>query len=334
MENQSRLGRLLDILKLPFGSREPRLSPQAEAIKQNLLNSLNGKGFQVFRDFLTPEEERQYLELIPSVVEREERLQAEYPSKIKPPGWQMTHPLTHDPDNFRYIVHTIINTKNDYVASLRGEPRREYPTREWTDLGGFLSRNMTSCTLVDELHRGTYVQDQVPHGFILDVPEENIVAIHPFDMGKPWDIQDKHEGEQALKGGITRKNNTASAQEFFDNGVHSLYNEIVVDGIGPKRRQISISGVFLIVDPILEIPLYEFDIRLSRRRQKEVAELLRQGYREKHVVPERWYINRMKERYQQAKDLAQLLAVPIIHIPANLGPNWCNWYRKYILPKN
>lgn len=326
IENQSRFNQLLNILRTPFGSKESKLSPQAEAIRQNLLNPLNGKHFRIIRDFLTTEEERRYLELIPSVVEREERLQAEYSSKVKPPGWQITNALTHNPDNFRYIVHAIINTKNDYEASLRGEPKKQYPTREWEDLAGFLSRSRTSCTLVDELHRGTYVQDQVPHGFILNVPEENIVAIDPFDMGKPGKIKDKKEAERLISKGIERKKNTASAQEFFDNGVHDMYNEVVIDGIGPKGREISIGGVFLIVDPILGIPLYEFHIRVSRSQHKSIKQLESDSTQGE---TERWHINRMTERYQQAKDLAQLLAVPIIHIPANLRPEW---YRKYIIP--
>lgn len=337
MGNESRLGRFLGRFRKNDEFLPPKLSPQGEIIRERLLDPHGSTHFRNLREFLTPDEERRYIELLPDVVEREEKLRVEYVGKEKPPGWQTTDPKNHDPDNFRYIVHTIINTKNDYVASLRGEPKVDYSTRPWTDLDGFLARNMTSCTLVDELHRGTYVQDQVPHGFILEVPEENIVAIDPFDMGKPWDMQDKKEAEKTLWDGIQRKQNTPSAQAFFDEGVSGWYNEVVVDGIGPQNRNIQISGIFMIVDPVLGIPQYEIKTRLSRTRQQEIAKLAKKGYKEEdveNIIPgygtEKWFIQRMKDRYQQAKDLSELLKVPIVPIPQLIHPQW---YRKYILPE-
>lgn len=283
--------------------------------------------FQDLHRLLTPKEKSTYLELFPSALEKEKRLQAEYPTKNKPSGWQTTDPLNHDPNSFRYIVHAIINTlDNDYIASLLEKPARTYRMRKWMSLAGFLSREMISCTLIDEVHRGTYDQRKALfHGFILKVSEENILAIAPGDMLKITQefpdgrkICSRQESEEKIRESIKRKNTTTSAQDFLDKGVNPNYNEIVVDGIGLNGRQIGIEALFLIVDPILEIPLYELYTRLKWHPLEIYDRILDPIFKPKLGEDIRWEIMEMRKRYQEARILAQLLNIPIVHIPLQL----------------
>lgn len=332
--SEARLARFIKGFRGRFLSPEEKLMAQRDAlIRERLLDPQNGNHFKNLIESLTLDEERHYLKVLPSVIEREERLLEEYKTKVKPYGWLTTDPANHDPDNFRYIVHAIIS-RNDYVASLRGEAKKDYPYKDWMDLEGFLKRKLTSCTLIDEVHRGTYVQDGVPHGFILDVPEENIIAIDASDMGKPWDIQDEEAFyERERDKGIKKRQNTPSAQQFFDEGVSEWYNELVVNGIG-KGGKIKVSGVFLIVDPILGIPSYELYSRTSRSVNEQLRHLKKDGYSDSLIsqLPEyssmRFYQERAQKGMQEARDLSELLSVPLIPIPQLIHPDW---YRKYIL---
>ena len=318
-------------LTKPFTTSEQAYrNPRTENLYQRLL-TLDSNYFNYLRQILTPAELTNYLQNMEPVVESEERLLREYPDKNKPAGWKTTDPKKHNPENFRYIVHTIINRNNDYVASLRGKPRNEQSRQKYTDLQGFLERPFTSCTLIDETHRGTYSQAKIPHGFILEVPEENIIAINPNDMGKPWDVEDKEEFQSRNKKDIDLRKQTPSAQDFLNAGVSEFYNELVVSGIGPEGRKISITGVFLIVDPFLGIPLYELYTRLPPDIKRKVEELRKKKYTEEEIekmLPRLQAVSQMKKQYQQAKDLAELLKVPIVHIPQLIHPSW---YRQHIL---
>lgn len=93
-------------------------------------SALKSDHFHYLTRILTPIELTNYLQNIQSSVEREERLLREYPDKEKPVGWQTSDPKKHNPENFRYIVHTIINRRNDYVTSLKGEPQNKQSTKK------------------------------------------------------------------------------------------------------------------------------------------------------------------------------------------------------------
>jgi len=278
---------------------------------------------------LTTEEKSKYLELYPRALERENRLLTEYAGKLKPPGWQTTHPQNHDADNFRYIVHTIVNTNdNDYVASLNGATEKRDRTRVWTSLEGFLKRELISTSLVDEVHRGTYYQREfIFHGFVFSVPEVNIIAVARGDMLKPsFDFAngeqlhnrqeiEKHSG---VKAGIELRQNT-TAQSFLDKGVNPNYNEVVIDGVGPTGEQIRVEGVFMIVDPVLGIPLYELYSRLSKNPQDIYRRLVSPVFSPALGDEVRWDVLRMRKRFQEATDLAKLLKVPHVPIPTALS---------------
>lgn len=246
---------------------------------------------------------------------REARLRAEYPNKSKPEGWGTNDPKFHDPENFRYIVHTTSIERLDNGVWLRSArnlgPKRKYEGNPWNVLiGDFISHDSISCTLVDEVHRGTYLQDTNPHGFILDVPEENIIALAPGDLGTPDTMTSREHRLRILRDGIERREKTPSAQAFFNDGVADVRNEVLVDGIGIRGRQIRISGVFVITDPILGIPLY--DLPVSNRWEPDI--ILRQifnpwGNEVSDIIRDR------RRLHKEAKDLAKFLAIPLVYIP-------------------
>lgn len=254
----------------------------------------------------------------PGAIKREERLRREYGTKDKPSGWGVTDPLNHNPENFRYIVHTTSKTSLDHATwetyARRLGPKREMNDNAWEVLiANFLARNSTSCTLIDEIHRTTYKWDVMPHGFILDVPEENIVALDPTDLGTHNVIQDKQERDCIHNNSVELKRNTLSAQSFLESCSYSFRNEVLIDGIGPEGRQIRIAGIFLITDPILGTPLDELHSRLNWHPSAVLDRIFSYGIRE-----ERYRVSEVKKQYQHMKDLAQLLHVPTVRIPAPL----------------
>lgn len=256
---------------------------------------------------------------LPGVVRREKRLRQEYPTKSKPDGWQTTDPLSHIPDNFRYIVHTtskaaIANAAWETYAKRLG-PKREMHGESWEVLiADFLARNSTSCTIIDEIHRTTYKWDVVSHGFILNVPEENIVALDPTDLGTHNHVQDKQERAQRHNTGIDLKNRTPSAQAFLETCSNDFRNEVLIDGIGSEGRQIRIAGVFLITDSILDVPLDELHSQLRWNPGLALERIL--SFNQSESVQ---LARSLKDEYQEMQKVAQLLEVPIIHIQAPLG---------------
>lgn len=254
----------------------------------------------------------------PGAIRREERLRREYGTKTKPTGWGLTDPLNHNPDNFRYIVHTTSKASLDgavretYAKGLG--PKRETNGNTWEVLiADFLARSSTSCTLIDEVYRGTYKWDVIPQGFILDVPEENIVALDPTDLGTKNYIQDKQERDRIHHNGIELKRNTPSAQTFLESCMDDFRNEVLIDGIGPEGTQIRIAGIFFITDPYSGTPLNEVASRLNWHPSAVFKRIFSHATSE-----ERYRTSRVKRQHQHMKDLAQLLHVPIIHIPAPL----------------
>lgn len=79
--------------------------------------------------------------------------------------------------------------------------------------------------------------------------------------------------------------------------------------------------MFLITEPIWGIPLYELHARLTWSPREILARLIKPGYWEE----ERYRIDQMKKQYREIKELAKLLSVPIIRIPAP---------RNYLYPSN
>lgn len=230
----------------------------------------------------------------PGAARREERLVREYPTKVKPDGWGTTDPLNHDPDNYRYLVHTT--SISDIVHRVRmhsgiriKEPSS--PSEMTALLADFTAHDSISCTLVDEIYRAAYKWRTLSLGLILDVPEENIVAIDRSDLGTWMCVtrdRSEREKEYFFKRGSEMLSYTPTAQDFIQNCRDDDYNEVLVDGIGNQGRKIRISGVFLITDPVLGTPLNRLD---PKRMRNEVAQ-------------------------REMDDVSQILQIPIVPLPA------------------
>lgn len=262
---------------------------------------------------LSETQKRLYVRNLPVVDARERQWRVDYAQKVKPEGWETTDPLNHDPNNYRYIVHDVYYD-NDFVSTLKGgSPRVFYtniaPTRKYSvTVDEFLSRMHISCSMIDEIHRGTYTDLNVGpdtyHGFILEVPEENIVEVWPHDMGK-GQFSENDEIKPLNPFAIDLFHNTPSAQEFMRMSREHYYNEVVVNGVGPSGKRIKIAGIYLLTHPILGIPLYEVEIARAKRIIGKYKDA--EGWQEE--------VEQLEPKYRQALDLAYLLRIPIVHIP-------------------
>lgn len=295
--------------------------PLVRAIRERFIPSEEDRMIEQMSRFYAPTtvfnnlseaQKRLYVRNLPVVDAREKQWRVEYDQKAKPAGWGTTDPLKHDPNNYRYIVHDVYYD-NDFVSALKGKPPRvfytTYPRRKYSvTIEAFLTRNHISCSMIDEIHRGTYTDRNIGpdtyHGFILEVPEENIVEAWPRDMGK-GQFNSNDEKRPLCEFAIDFFHNTPSAQEFMRLSGKDYYNEVVVNGIGPSGKQIKIIGVYLLTDPIIGIPLYEVETTRAKRilaKYKYAG-----GWQEE--------IERLEPKYRQALDLSHLLGTPIVYIP-------------------
>lgn len=272
-----------------------------------------------YLDRLSDEELKRLVQNIQIVQARERHLWDSWQFRQKPDGWQTTDPNSHDPDNFRYIVHAL-NVGSDMIKSLQtGNPEA---------LNYFLQRKGISCSLIDEVHRDTFMHSNGlarGHGLILDVPQENIVAVHYADMGKyspmPYlDLSD-NEIEEILQPYVDLKKQHPDAQSFFAK-TGCYYNEVVVS-------RAKVAGVFLKSDPFLNLPLDEVYSRLGLESLRAVHQFQRWGLaldNESDIIGSQplsgdlFYAKRFAgSRLQEAQEIARLLNIPLVLIPA---PNY------------
>jgi hypothetical protein len=159
---------------------------------------------------------------------------------------QQTPQLQTAPSQFRYIVCAMMNK---YTA--RGV---SYETIVKSP--DILKTFMLSGSIIDESHRPTYY----PYGFILSVPQENIVSTSRKDQSfknykaedpltplTPAVKNDQMDEVRRVAGGFSIQPPAAILQETKARG-SSGYNEIVVLGTGPTGTQIRPIGIFMKVD--------------------------------------------------------------------------------------
>lgn len=245
----------------------------------------------------------------------EAKTKPEHQTLIKPEGWRMSDPRHHDPKNFRYIVTTTSKTSMEMAAQLshaRGEAEGPPPT-EWEGLiAEMLARNSLSCTVIDENHRATFKQDVMPQALIIDVPPENIIGLDYTDLGVMYEIQDKAKRKNStfFKQGAELLANHSDAQTFLEKCSSTFRNEVLIDSTGPQDKQIRVAGVIFFTDPRSGTPLYELHSRYSWHPGKVASRIWRLG-----DTDETYTVRRLRQEYNDTKDLAKLLQIPIIHMP-------------------
>ena len=177
---------------------------------------------------------------------RIEKILSDYNSFDKLPGWKTTDPRSHDPANFRYLVHAIVpeDIKKDREALCSEIAKNGVTIDDKLDFDPlcepekFIARKYISCSVIDQAHYGTWNNA----GFVLKVPLENIIEADSKDMGTlPSDVFNY--------GG----HDIPTAEEILRETDFGSYNEVLIHGTNPKTKsQIKIIGGFVVVDPITE----------------------------------------------------------------------------------
>ena len=272
----------------------------------------------IFSEILGDKEFMQYLNNIPEVIRREISLRDTYDLRQKPGGWRMTNPVHHDPSNFRYLVHSHADDGAIINQLRKGNPQ---------ELKKFLSKKALSCSIIDELTTGTYRDDALLHGFILDIPEDDVIAIDYKDMGKPDRIRHDQDVTKAdiyeeLAKEVDLRRRTPQAQTFMKecNRFGTTYNEVIVNG----GDDLKVTGIYLLTDPFLNEPLYEIYSRLTAKEIEHLQRLQRghiplddssklRIYGEPLLIGA-WRTRRYIHGYAEARDLARILNVPLVPI--------------------
>lgn len=160
---------------------------------------------------------------------------------------QQTPQMQTAPSQFRYIVCAMMNQYTGRGVSY--ETILKSPD--------ILKTFMLSCSIIDESHRSTYY----PYGFILVVPQENIVSTSPKDQAfknyksedplaplPPVVKTDQTDEVRRVAGGFSIQAPAAILQETKGAKGSSGYSEIVVLGTAPTGTQIRPIGIFMKVD--------------------------------------------------------------------------------------
>jgi hypothetical protein len=159
-------------------------------------------------------------------IARERILKDTYTLRDKPPGWQITDPSRHDPDNFRYIIHSVTKRSN-LLESLKGAT----PVKGRTMTGGFqdfsfeafMRNRQLSCSMIDECD--AYPFAQLRYALILDVPEKGIKAASLNDLGNGHSSKVELREESLYR--ARWPDATMFMQQRHKGG--SFHNELVVD---------------------------------------------------------------------------------------------------------
>lgn len=154
--------------------------------------------------------------------------------------FETTSPTQHNPNNFRYVVHTFADDYTKATQTLMGLTNQKAGLRAEVqhdpveNTGGFIGRSFISSSVIDQDHMGTWSSA----GAILNVERENVVFTSPTDAG----ILASTDMESTQM--------SAPVQSFTSllGETHpEVYNEIVVRG-SDDYPPISISGVFVKAD--------------------------------------------------------------------------------------
>ncbi len=164
------------------------------------------------------------------------------------PWGGVTDPSHHDPHLFRYLV---------FLDSGRPiEANDKDPNSRWEYLLGDPSRIATagliSASLVDQDHTALWQGTSSTHGFIIEVPEDGVVATSTRDMFT------KGETEKSLK----QKYPVKSPESILSGTPSHDHNEVLV-----TAERINVKAVFW-VKPQLE----EGESPYTREKVMELAQ--------------------------------------------------------------
>ncbi|MFH1777379.1 MAG: hypothetical protein ABH952_07475 [Candidatus Omnitrophota bacterium] len=195
-----------------------------------------------------------------------------------------TDPSIHDPDNFRYLIHSFTETESI-------EPFED-------DLYN-VKRFLLSATLSDKnhLHPGMLANFGSAYaygGMILDIPDENIIYSAPFDLegrdqensiffgdnAPPRDVRESIEKRRFTA--LREKEGLKSGNQLLIETAPEHWNEVVFQGEGTK-----VVGIVLRPGGTFYGGLGFRLVRLAHQHDLPIIVLPRTGHKnEKHAVCE------------------------------------------------
>ena len=162
-------------------------------------------------------------------------------------GWDSatTDPQSHDSQEFQYIVHAIqdpaLRMMRDMMALEHAANGGTIDPGRSIDLfsqpGRISEKAVISTSYIDQAHTGTWGDV----GFILEVPEENIISTDGQDIGSPF-----YEGKEWARDQLKCRQ-LMSPSQLLALSSSNNYNEVVITGTHPDDREskVKISGVFI-----------------------------------------------------------------------------------------
>ena len=154
---------------------------------------------------------------------------------------RFTNPALHSPQNFRYLVHTIDAAITD---SLGGNPKPIYSVEKTFD---FITKNVAqnacatiSTSLINQDKMGTFGVV----GFIIKVPEDNIIIASSRDIGsKSLLINKDHLLFNRIANGYAQRVPMATPEQVLLATENGDWNEVIVQG--KFRESITITGILI-----------------------------------------------------------------------------------------
>ena len=195
-------------------------------------------------------------------------------------GWNSatTDPAKHDENNFRYLVHGIVDPSRRgrfNIFELEGNMKGKIgDIMNKIDL--FINpekvheKLIISTSYIGPKHTDTWSNV----GVILNVPSENILSTNTRDIGTPF-----WEGKEYVIQMLKQRGDLITPEALLSRSSLRVYNEVVITGQNPNddKKKVNIVGVFL------------------------------------KTISEGEYIASM-ELVNKAKDIARKLGVPVIEI--------------------
>lgn len=164
--------------------------------------------------------------------------------------WWISNPDTHDPENFRYLIHafhpmalmTKVGMMQTQLQDISGwETFNESDGDQWIDLYRnpfqIWKRVSVSMSLIDQNHIGTWW----PIWLILWVPKENIVRTATQDV---WTLN--FSKRRLLE--IQKQYSILSGDIILKFSWPNNYNEIVAFAKTPEAWEIQVIGFFSKID--------------------------------------------------------------------------------------
>jgi len=161
-------------------------------------------------------------------------------SMPRKPNWSNSSmdPKKHNPKHFRYLIHGVATQEHKHALAELAARTGQRDDSKQIDLlvtpEMIAEKPLISTCLIDQDH--TTTRDSI--GFILEVPESNIMRTYDRDQGTMF--LNTHNMEQDLL--------YLSPEGLLKDTHPEMYNEVLIKGISRSGNVVRITGVFVRLD--------------------------------------------------------------------------------------